>query len=224
MTLFRRALVAVLAILTILPFTVSQAHAAPATKAEVSTAGKSVIVKIANGGIAVEGNNLVVRNTAGEALETYPLNFIAPDNRTYPIDASVKGKTATLVPSTNVARSTKTDPELLAKTQVADRNGYKSKRERDDAALNRLNSEMAAGGTISALIGTAVGAVLGGLLATALCVIPATATALMALMICIPVGATVGGIVGTVVIGGPAALVSIARYFETINQPFKHVR
>lgn len=224
MTLFRRALIALLAVLTFLPFAGSEASAAPVTRATVERVANDVIVKITNGSLAVEDGFLVARNSKGEIGEKIGLNFIAPDNRTYPIDASVKGNIATLTPSKAVSRSTKTPADLLAKTDVADRNGYKSKRERDDAALNRLNSEMAAGGTISALVGTIVGAIIGGVFATVLCAAPAVATAFTVYLACIPAGAAVGGIIGTVVIGGPAALVSIFRYFETINKPFKNVK
>ncbi|MGB3697295.1 MAG: hypothetical protein WBA05_07665 [Gordonia sp. (in: high G+C Gram-positive bacteria)] len=230
----RNTLIALLAVVTALPFLVSPAHAAPndgAVKvtAEVynnpqtfnspKTYNGEVRVNVLNGSVDIKDGYLRFLDKKGKVLEQYPLSFIAPDNRTYPIDATVKGNTATLVPSTKVARSTKTDAALLARTNVADRDGYTSKKARDDAALARLNQELAAGGTISALIGTAVGAVLGGLLATAVC----GAVLLPALIACIPAGAAVGGIIGTVVIGGPAALVSIQRYFDTINKPFKNV-
>ena len=64
MTLFRRALVAVLAVITMVPFlangTASAAPATKATQAEVSTTKGSVLVKVSNGGVAVEDGKLVL--------------------------------------------------------------------------------------------------------------------------------------------------------------------
>ncbi|WP_235831401.1 hypothetical protein [Gordonia zhaorongruii] len=220
----RNMFVALVALATALPFVAAPAHAAPAdsqTRAQVQTNDNDVEVKIFNGSLTAEDGFLVFRNDTGKATEKYPLSFIAPDNRTYPIDASIKGDTATLVPSKNAARSTTTDARVLAKSNVADRGGYKSKHERDDAALNRLNSEMAAGGTISALIGTAVGAVVGGAVG---CLVGMVATPFGCFFAGLPIGATIGGVIGTVAIGGPAAVVSIVRYFNTINAPFKNVK
>ena len=213
---------AIVALPLLASFNLASADPNGSVSATVKRNQDSVVVQLSNGKASVEDGKLVIRNNAGKVYEQYPLTFIAPDNRTYPIDASVKGNTATLVPSKNVARSTKTDPALLGKTQAADRNGYKSKKERDDAALSRLNQELSAGGTISALVGTAIGAVIGALGVGTMCAL--SVVGLPAIVLCIPIGAAVGGIIGTVVIGGPAAIVSIVRYFDTINAPFKHVR
>lgn len=217
----RSTLIALLAVVTALPFLVSPAQAAPSNqvRAQVSKDANSVKVEVFGGTVGTEHGNLVVRDKSGKVLEQYGLNFIAPDNRTYPIDASVKGNTATLVPSKDVKRSVKTDAALLEKTNVADKNGFANKQARDDAALSRLNSELAAGGTISALIGTAIGAVIGGVFAATIC----GATLLPAVILCIPTGAAVGGIIGTVVIGGPSAIVSLTRFFDTVNAPFVNV-
>ena len=219
----RSTLIALLAVVTALPFLVSPAQAAPnnQVRAQVSQNANSVKVEVFGGSVSTEHGNLVVRDKSGKVLEQYGLNFIAPDNRTYPIDASVKGNTATLVPSKDVKRSVKTDAALLEKTNVADKNGYANKQARDDAALGRLNSELAAGGTISALIGTAIGAVIGGALGCALT--GATLTPLACVIIGIPMGAAAGAIVGTVIVGGPAAIVSITRFFDTVNAPFVNV-
>ncbi|WP_347956254.1 hypothetical protein [Gordonia aichiensis] len=232
----RNTLIALLAVITALPFLVSPAHAAPNNGAVKVTAevynnpqtfnspktyNGEVRLNVLNGSVDIKDGYLRFLDKKGKVLEQYPLSFIAPDNRTYPIDATVKGNTATLVPVKDVSRSVKTDAALLAKTNVADKDGYASKKARDDAALARLNQELAAGGTISALIGTAVGAVIGGFLGCAFTAV--TLTPLACVLVGIPAGAAAGAIIGTVAIGGPAALVSIQRYFDTINKPFKDV-
>lgn len=221
MTLIRQLFIALIAAALALPLLsgMNSASAAPrGVQATVQRNHNDVVVRVANGKVSVEDDALVIRNHAGTLLDSYPLSFIAPDKRTYPIDAAVKGNVATLTPSTDAARSTATDSVLLARTEVADRNGYKSKQERDDAALARMNQELAAGGTISALVGTAIGAILGATLGFG-CI-----AAGPAILVCVPLFAAVGGIIGTVVIGGPAAIASIIRYFDTINAPFVHVK
>lgn len=231
MSNLRRALIAPLAVLTMLPFAGGEAAAAPAdptVKVHVKSNDDSVTVKALTGSLAVEDGSLVFRNAAGKEIESYSLNVIGRDKRSHPIDAAVDGNTATLVPSTDAKRSTAAPAsmlerlDLLGKTPVADRNGYKSKRERDDAALNRFNSEMAAGMTISTIVGTAIGAVAGALIGGAMCT--ATGVGIALLFACVPLGATLGGIAGTVIGGGGSAALSAQRYMDTINAPFKHVR
>ncbi|EGD54440.1 hypothetical protein [Gordonia neofelifaecis] len=209
----RGTFIALIAVLTALPFLAAPAHASPPAppRAEVSTTADSVHVTIFNGTLAVEDGSLVFRNQSGAVVANYPLTFVTPDARSHSIAATVNGATATLTPPKNAAASFRND--------VADRDGYRSKKERDDAALARFNSEMAAGMTISTIIGTAIGAVIGGVAAGVLC----GATATPAIIACIPVGAALGGIAGTVIGGGGSLINSAIRYFTTINSPFKNV-
>ncbi|MCF8608601.1 hypothetical protein L5G28_00255 [Gordonia sp. HY285] len=209
----------ILAFVVALPFIASPAHAAPrdgTVHARVTAVDDDVIVRISSGSLTVDGGHLLVRDATGRALEKFPLAYIAPDDRTYPIAAQVSGRTATLTPSRDSSASAATPARLLAATEVADKDGYGSKRERDDAALNRFNSEMSATLTLATIIGTVVGVVIGGaagcLLTMAIGCIPGLTT-----------GAALGGIGGTIVVGGGGAVVSAVRYFTTITAPFKNV-
>lgn len=211
--------ISMLVVAMVLPFVASPASATPpnVVSAQIQTNANNVKVHLGNGSFVVSNGFLEYRNNAGKAVDRTPLTYIAPDNRTYPIDVKIVGRTATLVPAKNPARSTATPAALLQKTDVADANGYRSKRERDDAALARFNSEMAAAMTISAIVATAIGVVIGGTLGCILTVVVA----------CIPgltIGATLGGIAGTIAGGGGAAIISAQRYFDTINKPFKNVK
>lgn len=221
----RRVLLALLAFLTALPlmatsFATGAADAAPGqTRAQVRTDDRSVLVSVANASLATEDGHLVFRDTAGAVVERFPLTFIAPDKRTYPIDASVKGNSARLTPSKDRARSAATDVALLKRTEVADENGYKSRDERNDAALTRLGKEVAMGVTVTTVIGAAIGAVLGGIVG---CVAGLAAGPLGCFFAGIPLGTAAGTGIGVILAGGVAGA-AVIRYFDTVTKPFKHV-
>ncbi|EGD54441.1 hypothetical protein [Gordonia neofelifaecis] len=216
----RGLFIVLLTAVTALPFLAAPAHAAPGdgrVGANVQTDRDQVRIRLLNGSLGIDGGYLVYRNDAGTVVDRTALNYIAPDNRTYPIDAAVNGRVATLTPSKDASRSVATDAALLRKTDVADKDGYRSKKERDDAALARFNSEMAASMTISTIVGTAIGVVLGGF---AGCVLTLPIGCLPGLT----AGAGLGGIAGTVVGGGGSAIAAGQRYFDTINRPFRNVK
>lgn len=116
-TSLRRLFLVVLATLTALPFGTSAVHAAPSSTAWVTGSEHDVQVRIGAGALGVEDGLLVIRDGAGKVLDGFRLSYIAPDNRTYPIDATIKGLTATLVPSVDPARSTTSSPASLAATK-----------------------------------------------------------------------------------------------------------
>lgn len=218
----RGVFIAVLAIVTALPFWAGPAGAAPnagETEAVVTSGIGNVTVKIDSGSLRKESGFLVFRDGLGTILEKVPLKFVAPDDRTYPVDVAITGRSATLTPSRNPARSTATDPVFLKKTKVADEDGYRNKNERDDAALNRLNKEVATGGTVTTVIGAAIGAIIGG---TAGCLLGLAAGPLGCFFAGIPLGAAAGAGVGVIMAGGVAAAAVIA-YFNNISKPFEHV-
>ncbi|WP_222111787.1 hypothetical protein ACE11G_02495 [Gordonia sp. PS3] len=216
-----RAIIAVIAaVAAVLPFLAAPAHAAPnepRPHARVQSSRDHVIVTVANASVSREDHTLVLRDRSGRVLERFPLTFIAPDDRTYPIDADVSGRTVRLTPSRDLARSSRTDAALLEKVRVADANGYKSKDERDDAALSRLSREVTTGATVSTVIGAALGAVLGG---AAGCLFGLAAGPLGCFFAGVPLGATAGAGLGVIISGGVAGA-AVLHYFDTVNRPFK---
>ncbi|MFZ2509693.1 MAG: hypothetical protein WAW85_01180 [Gordonia sp. (in: high G+C Gram-positive bacteria)] len=197
MTLFRRALVAVLAILTILPFTVSQAHAAPkaaTANATVQRNTDNVVIRIANGSMAVEDGYLLVRNDAGKTVDKFNLTFVAPNKAEHDVAAAVNGRTAILTPN----KVAKRKPGQIVC-------GPQTRAQRDQEALTTMATEMGVAVTIGTLVGTGIGAILA-------------LTTLGALGIAIPIGALVGVALG---LGGAAISGTFTRYFQTVNSPFK---
>lgn len=208
--LLRGVFITLLAVLTALPFLAAPVHAAPAkATADVQRGNDGdVLVKIHNGSLVVTDKGLELRNTAGKTLETVPLSYTGQDARTYPIDAAVKGGVATLVPSKDVKRSVAT-PESVLKAGVkpaAKKDkvicGPQTKKQRDQQALQTLQSELATAATIGGIAGAIIGAVLG-------IVAPPI----------IPLSGLIGGAVGAAGgLAGAALNGAFARYFGTINQ------
>ncbi|MGI6798746.1 hypothetical protein [Gordonia sihwensis] len=212
-TSLRSVFIALLALATALPFLASPAHAAPQQpRAQVQRNANDVTVKVFGATVAVEGGNLVFRNASGKALDVVPLTYVGKDARTYPIDATVKGDVATLVPSKDEARSTTTPASVLeAGKRPAQRVicGPQTRKQRDKEALDQMNSELGTAATIGGIAGAIIGAVLGLILGAGN---PGIA------FIAGPVGALLGagGAVAGAAING-----TFARYFKTINSPFK---
>ncbi|WP_412475325.1 hypothetical protein ACK8HH_15745 [Gordonia sp. LUNF6] len=208
-TSLRSVFIALLALATALPFLASPAHAAPQQpRAQVQRNADDVTVKVFGATVAVEGGNLVFRNASGKALDVVPLTYVGKDARTYPIDATVKGDVATLVPSKDAARSTTTPASVLeAGKRPAQRVicGPQTRKQRDKEALDQMNSELATAATIGGIAGAIIGAIIG------LSGGPLVAFAS-------PIGALLGagGAVAGAAING-----TFARYFKTINSPFK---
>ncbi|GAA4682654.1 hypothetical protein [Gordonia humi] len=204
---------AVLTLVVALPLLAPPAHAAPApapVKAKVTSTDDDVIVRVDHGSLAAENGALVFRNDAGKTVQTVPLTYIGEDARSYPIDAKVAGGTATLVPSTDVKRSTTTPTSVLdagrkpAKKVIC---GPETRKQRDKQALDQLNSELGTAATIGGIAGVIIGAILGIVLSGGPLAIISS-----------PIGALVGAAGG---ITGAAINGTFARYFGTINSKFK---
>ncbi|MEZ5212985.1 hypothetical protein [Gordonia sp. (in: high G+C Gram-positive bacteria)] len=209
MKYLRRALIALLAVITMLPFTTGEALAKPGdsgkVRVDVQRNQDDLEVTVANGSLSAEDGYLVFRNTAGKTVEKTPLHFIGPKNTRYEIAAEVKGNTATLTPDKAARGAIKVERRIR---------GPQTRQERDDQALARMNSKLAASLTISSLIGLGIGLVVGFIVGCA------AGIAIGCLPAAIPF-ATLGGIVGTVIGGGGAAIGIVQEYFNTINSPFK---
>ncbi|ALG86005.1 hypothetical protein [Gordonia phthalatica] len=207
--LIRGVFITLLAVLTALPFLAAPVNAAPAKATADVQKGTDgdVIVRIHNGSIVVTDKGLELRNNAGKTLETVPLSYTGKDARTYPIDAKVKGNVATLVASKDVKRSVDTPESVLkagAKPAAKDKVicGPQTKKQRDQQALQTLQTELATAATIGAVAGAVIGLIIG-LLGGPLLPVAGLAGA--------AIGA-VGGLAGAAING------AFARYFGTINQ------
>ncbi|GAB88071.1 hypothetical protein [Gordonia rhizosphera] len=202
------------------------AQASPTTAAPVkytvSSTPTSMTITVDNGTIATADGKLSIRNNAGAEVFRMPLAY-RMEYRQFPIDAHTVGKTATLIPSKDAARSTpvaKAEVDALrieaAKQQeaksAADPNAPKTKKERDDRALAEFNSTLATGMTISNLVGLIVGAIVGGFIG---CVVT-----LFAACAGVVAGATLGSIVGLILGGGGTLIYAAVQYFNTVNSPF----
>jgi hypothetical protein len=195
----------------------AQATAAPADVPFRAYAvnGKSVQFEIGRGSVAVEQGILTFRNTAGATVGTQELKYYR-DGRAYPIAATITGRTATLTPVTDVAKSTKVAPSQLpgAHSVRWKIDGPQTRQERDDQALQQFITDLGAAMTVSSIVGMVIGAVLG-------CAI---GFVLGAGVGCIPValvGLSVGSILGSMVGGGGGLLAVGQKYMDTINKPFK---
>lgn len=226
-TLVRATTAAVLAIfaMTTAFMSTGGAAAAPAPKPvsyKLLNTGKGVKMHVGNGTITSEDGWLAINDTAGRKVFTMPLSY-SIDKLQFPIDIRHDGKyDVVLTPSQDKTRavpvSTKTfeASKLIAEQDYAkkkkkkcdkamtDKDGYKSKQERDDAALNRVTSQLGTATAIGGFVGTVIGAIIG-----------------IAGVVTIPIGAGVGGILGTIAAGGPTLAYAVNRYFTTLNTPFK---
>nr|WP_124711499.1 glycine zipper family protein [Gordonia insulae] len=194
------------------------AQAGPVTY-DVSKTADSMSLTVHNGTISTGNGMLVIRNNAGAEKFRMPLNY-RMEYRQFPIDARTAGKTATLVPSRDVSRSTVLDPAQVEPVRAAaaakQSDAPRTKRERDDQALARFNQELSAGMSISSIVGTLLGALVG---AVAGCLLGLPLAGLGCLP-GIPLGASLGGLAGIALGGGGSLIYSAINYFNTINSPF----
>ncbi|GAB07778.1 hypothetical protein GII30_19220 [Gordonia amarae] len=201
------------------------AAAAPAPKPvsyKLLNTGKGVKMHVGNGTITSDDGWLAINDTAGRKVFTMPLSY-SIDKLQFPIDIRHNGKyDAVLTPSQDKARAKALSPAGFAAAQLriqqdyakkkkkcdkamTDKDGYKSRQERDDAALNRVTSQLGTATAIGGFIGTVIGFIAG---------VPLFGVGGVA-------GAGIGGVVGTIIAGGPTLLYAATNYLTTLNTPFK---
>ncbi|ROZ88744.1 glycine zipper family protein [Gordonia sp. OPL2] len=197
------------------------AQAAPATpapvKVQISSTSSDLKISVANGTISTKDGTLSIRNTVGKELYRMPLAY-RMEYRQFPIDAKTVGSTATLTPSKNPARSvavsrSEVDPLRVQAAKQSDPDAPKTRKQRDDRALNQFTQTLSIGMTVSQLVGLIVGAVGGGIIGCILTIF-AACTGVVA-------GAGLGGVIGLVLGGGGTLIYAAVQYFQTINSPFK---
>ena len=212
--LLTAAVIAVLALTTALMSGGGSATAAPAdVKYKVSRTADKVLLSVTDGSITQDGKLVSIRNSAGRALWSMPLTY-SHDRLQFPIKVEqYSSDRVALVPITDRKLGVAADSEQIALVRKYANDGYQTRQERDDAALKRFNSELAAGMTVSTIVLTAIGAVVGAALGCVGTIWAACAPGLIG-------GAAIGGIAGTIVGGGGSVVVAGIRYFQTVTSPF----
>ncbi|MET9201187.1 glycine zipper family protein [Gordonia sp. NPDC003585] len=198
----------------------TRAAAAPRGVGVVVTMhASSVTFALENGSAQVRAGRLTILNRTGTDIGQVPLSYRL-ENRQFPIAVRVVGRTVTLIPVRDVARSTVLNPRDVARVRgVAGSkpNRHLTRQERDDQALARFNQQLAAGMSISALVGLTVGAIVGGTVGCLLGLVAAVVGCLVA----VAPAAGVGSVVGTILGGGGTAVIAGFHYFQTITSPFR---
>lgn len=179
-----------------------------------ATDGKTIQFEIERGAMAVEQGILTIRNAAGTTVATQELKYYK-GGRAYPIGATVAGRTATLTPVTDVAKSTKVAPSQLpgAKPAYWKIDGPQTRQQRDDQALQQFITDLSAAMTVSSIVGMIIGGIIG-------CAIGFLGLGIL----CIPgaiIGISLGSILGSIFGGGGGVLGAGQKYMDTINKPFK---
>jgi hypothetical protein len=218
------------ALLTAVTVPAGSAAAAPnADQAPVDytakTTATSTIISTDRGSLVVDDGKFKIKSTGGTVLAGTELSFRV-DDFTFPIDADITGRTATLTPRFDTAHAHYSPVALPFENQAP----WKSEYEREQAAWNRLTSTIIMGGGIGTAVGTlggaAVGCLLGGIAGAT--VASATIIGLFGLFVPAAVIGCIGGVValgaigtvvGTLLITAPIAIAAAVQYFTTINEP-----
>lgn len=145
------------------------ASAAPANNAvkyKISQIDSKVLLSVTDGTITQDGNLVSIRNKAGKAVWAMPLTY-SLENKQFPIElVKYSSNRVALVPIKDLSRATPADAKQVAYSRKVTQdylasNGYRSRQERDDAALRRFNSEASAGITITSIIFAVIGVIIG---------------------------------------------------------------
>ncbi|UPW11864.1 glycine zipper family protein [Gordonia terrae] len=214
-------LVLVTAVVTAFAATAEAApQRAPAATYDASWNASALTLTVHNASVSTDNGNLTIRDIAGAELFRMPLTY-RNEFRQFPIDTRTAGNKVTLIPSRDAARSSALNPTEVEKLRGVARHNVaapQTRQERDDQALDRFNSQLRTGMTISSLVGTVVGGILG---ATLGCVIlGVTTTPIGCILAGIPLGTAAGALAGLALGGGGTLIGAGIHYFETINSPF----
>lgn len=189
----------------------------PGVNYSATQVGKSAVVTTDAGSMTVTGDQFEITSTDGQVLASLPLSFHL-DDKVFPIEAKVEGRTATLTPITDPARATAAAP-IAGAEEIASR----TREERDKEAFVKLDGQIRFSVMMGAIIGGAlasvVGCVVGGVVASPTAVLTAVFGPLAGCVAGALVMAPVGAMAGTLFIAAPAALAAAVQYFSTINAP-----
>lgn len=191
--------------------TATQANAAPPAKNigySAQIVGDHVVLKTDIGSLRTSDGQFQIVDNTGKVAASIPLAYNLNDKQ-FPINADINGRTATLTPVRNAAAAEPVKVSDAVRKQVA---APATREQRDIQAMQTLSQSINTASAVGGLIGTIVGGVIG-------CVVglPAFVAG------CLPglvTGAGIGGVVGTIVVGGPVLIGAAIQFFNTINSPF----
>ncbi|MGW2663764.1 hypothetical protein ACWCW7_22630 [Nocardia tengchongensis] len=195
---------------------------APGVNYKAYKDGTAAVITVDSGKLIVDNGQFQIRSNTGEVLAGVPLEYKV-DDIAFPIDATIDGNTARLMPSLDPARAQYKPVAIPFQDQAP----WKTPYEREQAAWNRMTQTISMGTSIGAMVGAvgsgAIGCLLGG-------VTLATATAPLATLFGIGplagclIGAAalapVGALAGSLFVGAPIAIAAFIQYQDTINAPF----
>ncbi|MBD0323263.1 MAG: ammonium transporter, partial [Aldersonia sp.] len=202
MNLRRLAATAVLTIAAVgIAAGTSHADAAPAEIGyEAKLVGDDVVTTLNGGFFAIEGDGkqVAVKDGGGNDVVVLPLAYNL-DDRNYPLEQHISndGKTLTLTPVTDVARS-EVAPSLLREVASTEEN---------QGAMEAFKSQLGIATAVGSLIGLAIGAVAGGIIGGIATAVTGPGL-ILGILAGIATGAAAGSIIGTVLVGGPTLLVA----------------
>ncbi len=179
--------------------TAATANAAPAAQNigyNANLVGNHIVLTTTAGSLRTANGELQILDSTGRVVTEFPLSY-SINNVSHPIQASARGRSATLT------------PQIPGRIQV---DQPLTRQERDQQALNQLGSNVSTAVAIGGLIGTLIGAAVGCVLLSFLPPIPI-------LTGCVT-GSAIGALAGTVIAGGPTLIGAVDQYFRTIRSPF----
>ncbi|WP_330256217.1 hypothetical protein OG874_17615 [Nocardia sp. NBC_00565] len=192
---------------------------------QATSTDKASIVSTDAGSLAVEDGVFKIKAANGTVLAGTELSFRV-DDFVFPIAAAVTDRTATLTPLFDLEHA-QYKPVALPYEDTAP---WKTPYDREQAAWSRMTSTMTMGATVGTVVGGigggALGCLLGGIAgATVAAVtivglfgpfIPAAAVGCLGGILAI---GALGTLAGQLLVTAPVAILSMAQYFTTINQP-----
>ena len=190
--------------------TATQANAAPPANIGYSAniVGDHVVLKTDIGSLRTSDGQFQIVDNKGNVAASIPLAYNLNDKQ-FPINADIKGRTATLTPVRDAAAAQPVQVSDAVRKQAA---APATREQRDMQAMQTLSQSINTASAVGGLIGTIVGGVIGcvaGLLGAVVGCLPGIVT-----------GAGIGGVVGTIVVGGPVLVGAVIQFFNTINSPF----
>ncbi|MVU76643.1 hypothetical protein GPX89_05210 [Nocardia sp. ET3-3] len=172
--------------------------------------GNAVVVDVDQGSLTTDNGQLQVRDNGGNIVTAVPLAYTV-DDLDHPIQATVEGLRATLVPNTDPAAARPTNLPLHEVTS--------DKQKSFDDAVGAAATQFGLATAIGTLIGTVVGGALGcvaGIVVGTPGLLPGWIGGCMAGA---AVGITLGAAAGLVLVGVPAAIIVGIVFLNRINDP-----
>ncbi|WP_329409123.1 hypothetical protein OG563_42370 [Nocardia vinacea] len=227
---FKEFAVTAALVTTGLGVTAGTVNAAPAPSSDdvkftTSVTQSSTIINTDAGSMVVEDGVFKIKAANGATLAGSELRFRVDDFE-FPIAADIAGRTATLTPQFDMAHAAYKPVALPFEDQAP----WKTQYDREQAAFSRMISTITMGSTLGGIVGGlsggAIGCVLGGIagatVASATIIglfgpfIPAAAIGCIGGIVAI---GAIGTLAGQLFIAAPLAIMAVAQYFTTINQP-----